>query len=189
MEHKSPYPDWVNKHRKPGTEIRKMKDRYYVYEVSSFYDKEKKRARKKTGKYLGVITEYDGFKEAISMKVPKSSVTVNISRLSTKEYGMSAFIQQHCTKMIDGLKLHFPEQWQLILVALYCRLTHTSPMKNMAYYFKRSFLSEEFVITINASKISSLLKEIGKDRTPVTDYMHQQAKIPKQFWNPIFDYQ
>ena len=181
MERKSPYPDWVNKHRQPGTEIRKMKDKYYVYEVSSFYDKEKKRAKKKTGKYLGVITEGEGFKEATSIKVSKSSLAVNASRLSTKEYGMSAFLQQHCKKMMDGLKIHFPEQWQLILVALYCRLVHTSPMKNMAYYFKRSFLSEDFAITINASKVSALLKEIGKDRKPVTDYMHQQAAGDKFF--------
>jgi hypothetical protein len=42
-------------------------------------------------------------------------------------------------------------------------------MKNMAYYFKRSFLSEDFAITINANKIGTLLKEIGKDRKPITD--------------------
>jgi hypothetical protein len=181
MERKSPYPEWVNKCRKPGTEIRKMKDKYYVYEVSSFYDKEKKRARKKTGKYLGAITENGGFKEATSIKVPKSSVAVNISRLSTKEYGMVAFIQEYCGKMVEGLKTHFPGKWQFILVALYCRLLYASPMKNMAYYFKRSFFSEEFDITVNAKNISDLLKETGKDRKPITDYMYQQARGDKFF--------
>lgn len=181
MKRKSPYPDWVNKHRKPGTEIRKMKDNYYVYEVSAYYDKEKKRAKKKTGQYLGVITETGGFIETKNKKVPKSLVSVNLSRISTKEYGMGAFIQEHCKKMMDCLKIYFPEQWQFILVALYCRLLHTSPLKKMAYHFKCSFLSEEFDITINAKVISKLLREIGSDRKPITDYMYHLAAGDKFF--------
>lgn len=178
---KSPYPDWVNKHRKPGTEIRKIGNGYYLYEVSSFYDKVKRKGKKKTGKYMGVITESEGFKVADSVKVSKSSSMVNVSRLSTKEYGMSAFIQQHCSKMLEGLKIYFPDRWQYILVALYCRLVHTSPMKNMAYYYKRSFLSEQFDLTINAGKSSALLKEIGQDRKPITDYMYHQSEGDKFF--------
>ena len=46
MEKKtSPHPEWVKQHRKPGTEIRKFGNNYYVYEVKSFYDKEKKKSR------------------------------------------------------------------------------------------------------------------------------------------------
>ena len=182
MKQESIYPDWVNQFRKPGTEIRNLKGKYYVYEVTSFYDKEKKKPKKKTGRYLGTITENEGFKEAAFVKLPKSSASlVNLNRISTKEFGMVAFIQEHCKKMMDCLKVHFPDQWQFILVALYCRLLHTSPLKNMAYYFKRSMLSEELEITVNASVISRLLREIGKDREPITDYMYQLAEGDKFF--------
>ena len=59
------HPDWAVKFRRPGTELRRITEkRYCLYECSSVYDKEKKRARKITGKYLGSITEDGGFKES-----------------------------------------------------------------------------------------------------------------------------
>ena len=59
------HPDWAVKFRRPGTELRRITEkRYCLYECSSVYDKEKKRARKITGKYLGSITEEGGFKES-----------------------------------------------------------------------------------------------------------------------------
>ena len=54
------HPEWALKHKKPGTELRLMKGRYYLYEVSSKWNKEKKGAQKITGKILGRITE-NGF--------------------------------------------------------------------------------------------------------------------------------
>ena len=58
-------PDWAVKFRRPGTELRRVNEELYkLYECSSVYDKEKKRARKITGKYLGSITEAGGFKES-----------------------------------------------------------------------------------------------------------------------------
>ena len=59
------HPDWAVKFRRPGTELRRVNAALYkLYECSSVYDKEKKRARKITGKYLGSITESGGFKES-----------------------------------------------------------------------------------------------------------------------------
>ena len=51
------YPEWVEKQRRPGTNISCIRGKYYLYEASSVWDKEKGRARKVTGKYLGRITE------------------------------------------------------------------------------------------------------------------------------------
>jgi len=47
------YPEWVLKYKRKGTAIHKIRGRYYLYEVSSKWDKELKRARKITGRYLG----------------------------------------------------------------------------------------------------------------------------------------
>jgi len=51
------HPDWVMKHKAKGTEIRKFRNYYYLYKIRSEYDKEKKRAKKITEKFLGKITE------------------------------------------------------------------------------------------------------------------------------------
>ncbi len=61
MKTRNIHPEWALKHKKPGTELRLMKGRYYLYEVSSKWNKEKKRAQKITGKILGRITEDRGF--------------------------------------------------------------------------------------------------------------------------------
>jgi transposase len=172
---KSPYPDWLNKYRQPGTEIRKLKDKFYLYEVSSYYDKEKKKGRKKTGKYLGSITDAEGFVATKSMKVSRSYGGINIKNLSTREYGLSAFIQSYCKDIIDALKIYFPQQWEWMFVALYCRLLHTSPIKNMHYYYSKSFLSEQFNITVSANEMSQLIRDLGSDRKPLTDFMKYLA--------------
>ena len=43
-----PYPNWVLKHKRKGTEIRKIGNNFYLYKVTSVWDKERKRARKKS---------------------------------------------------------------------------------------------------------------------------------------------
>ena len=47
------YPEWVTAHRQKGTEIRHIKGQYYVYEVSSKWNPDKKRAQKITSAYSG----------------------------------------------------------------------------------------------------------------------------------------
>lgn len=49
-------PDWVRKYKATGIEIRVPCDRYYAYEMSSKWNRGKKRSDKVTGKYLGVVT-------------------------------------------------------------------------------------------------------------------------------------
>jgi len=168
---KSNFPDWVNKHRKQGTEIRKFGDRYYIYEVTGFYDKERKKSRKKTGRYLGTIHQTEGFIEAKTKRVPKSYKSVDVDKISTKEYGLVAFIRSFCSDIIDPLKDYFPQQWEWLLVALYCRLLNASPLKNMGYYYRRSFLSEELNVSVTPSVISQMLRDIGKNRIPTVEYL------------------
>ena len=100
----SPYPEWVLKFRKPGTEIRRKDGKFYVYKVSSVYDKEKKRARKITGAYLGKITEAEGFVRSDKVKVSKTLPIVNSKKLTTREYGMSTFIERYCNDIIGRVK-------------------------------------------------------------------------------------
>ena len=170
---KSPHPEWVIRYRKSGTEVRKFNNKYYLYAVKSFYDKEKKKSRKKTIGFLGTITEEDGLVEAKTKRVPKSYKSVDVKNISTKEYGLSRFILSVCANIIEPLKIYFPEQCEWILVALYCRLLHTSPLKNMGYYYKKSFLSQEMNVSVTPQSISRMLKDLGKDRTPITGYMRQ----------------
>ena len=54
-------PDWIQKYKEPRTEIRRINNGFYKYQVAFAYSKEKKRTEKKTVRLLGKITEQDGF--------------------------------------------------------------------------------------------------------------------------------
>jgi len=180
MENKtSNFPDWVNKYRKPGTEIRRFGNRFYIYEAKGFYDKERKKSRKKTGEYLGTIDQTAGFVEAKTKRVPKSYKGIDIDRISTKEYGLGAFIRSFCSDITEPLKDFFPLQWEWLIVALYCRLLNASPLKNMGYYYRRSFLSEELNVSVTPAAISQMLRDLGKNRIPIVDYMQHLSGCKK----------
>jgi hypothetical protein len=170
---KTTYPAWVLKYKNSGIEIRKFGNNYYVYEISSYYDAEKKVSKKRTGKYVGRITETEGLIHRKPIKEERHYQSPSTNTLSTKEYGLSSFIQSYCSDIIDPLKVHFPFQWEWMLVALYCRLNHSSPLKNMAYYFSKSYLSETLNIKVTPQIISLLIRELGSNRIPITAYMKQ----------------
>ena len=50
------YPEWVLKHKTLGTAIVRNKNNFYLYKISSKWNKDKGRAQKVTEKYLGKIT-------------------------------------------------------------------------------------------------------------------------------------
>lgn len=60
MEKLANHPQWALDQKRPGTELRWIRGKYYLYECLSFYDKEKKKTRKKTGAYLGMVTQDRG---------------------------------------------------------------------------------------------------------------------------------
>lgn len=134
------HPQWALKYKKPGTELRLMKGRYYLYEVSSKWNKEKKRAQKITGKILGRITEDGGFMPSGGRTHP----VLQLKELSTKSSGMGSFVESVVGDVLPALKKHFGGEAESIFCASLMRLTHQSPLKNMELHFKQDFLSEVF---------------------------------------------
>lgn len=54
------HPDWVLKHKIPNTEIRNIRGKFYLYQITSVWCPEKKRTKKKTLKQVGVIDQEFG---------------------------------------------------------------------------------------------------------------------------------
>ena len=77
------YPKWALKHKRKGTELRLIRGTYYLYEVSSRWNPEKKRAQKITGRLLGKITK-EGFiqspKYALAQRPIQSVVVKELFR-------------------------------------------------------------------------------------------------------------
>jgi hypothetical protein len=169
---KSPHPGWALKCRKPGTELRKINNRYYLYEVTSKWDPKKKRSRKVTGKIIGSITEKEGLipseKRSLREKVMKP---IEIKSVSTKEYGASHFLIEEGSAMVDALEKVFPRKGKLIFSIAFIRLMYQSPIKNMGIYANESFIGDFCACRIDDKLVSQLLRNIGSDRSPLTDYM------------------
>lgn len=175
-------PDWAVKFRRPGTELRRVNDALYkLYECSSVYDKEKKRARKITGKYLGSITEAGGFKESRKrimereieeLKSGKPAEVTEPRIGEVKEYGLSDYILQEQKPCIDRLKTIFPEAWSRIVSLAYCRLRFQSPMRRVAGDFADSFLSYKIGTRgLSANTLSGFLHDLGTHRDKITEFM------------------
>ena len=54
------HPDWALKHKTKGTELRNIRGKYYLYQITSKWDKELKKNKKITLGQIGVITEEHG---------------------------------------------------------------------------------------------------------------------------------
>jgi len=161
------HPDWALKHKRKGTELRLIRGTYYLYEVSSRWNPEKRRAQKITGRLLGKITK-EGFiqspKYALAQKAPVVSVVV-------KEYGASHFLWQLMSDITAELQDIFPSCWREILIVACMRLLYHAPMKNMDFHFRHSYLSVLYPdISLSDKKVSSLFRILGNWREKISAF-------------------
>lgn len=167
------HPEWALKHKKPGTELRLINERYYLYEVSSKWNKEKKRAQKITGKILGRITEDKGFTESGS----KAQASIEFKELSAKTSGIGSFVESVAIDVLPALKRHFGGEAESIYCASLMRLVHQSPLKNMELYFRHDFLSEIFPnVSLSDKKMTSLLRSVGENREKINAFFKEFSK-------------
>ncbi|MEM4089844.1 MAG: hypothetical protein QXQ46_03700 [Thermoplasmatales archaeon] len=102
--------DWVKvmaaelKKKYGSIEVKRNGNSYYLYKVSSVYDREKKRARKVSGEHLGKLTRN-------GLNPKRRIVSSNIF-----EYGNARFLWNYMQEFVDGLKefslIHGRRSWR-----------------------------------------------------------------------------
>lgn len=166
---KASHPAWALASKRRGTELRLLKGTYYLYEVSSKWDKDKKRSVKKTGKLLGKITEEDGFVESDKARLRKQQS--QIERVQVKEYGVTLLIDSVFKDIVSALEKFFPDKWKDIVCLSYGRLLYQSPLKNMAFHYANSYLSEQYPdVDLSAKRLSGFLRELGQNRAQIVEF-------------------
>ena len=136
-------PDWIQKHKEPHTEIKRIKNGFYKYEVAFVYNKEKKRTEKKTIRLLGKITEKDGF-------VPSSKDTLRrmseeLPQVDIKTFGVYNLFSDLMKEEIASLKEAFgDEQAERLLSFAMMRWAYQTPIKRAPNYHSHDFCSEEW---------------------------------------------
>jgi hypothetical protein len=178
MSIKSPHPSWATQHRKAGTELRFINNKYYLYAVSSKWDADRKRSVKITGKIIGRITEQDGLID--SHKAHLRKVAANpFSDVKPKqvEYGASVFILDLAKEWLTQLQHFFPNDYIQIFSIAFIRLVYQPAICNMPLQYNHSFLKEHFGnISLTDKHIASLLRKVGQDRQAIVNMMKQFIK-------------
>lgn len=189
------HPHWALQFRRPGTELRKIHNNYYLYEYQNVYDANKKRYKKVTGQLLGSIKEKYGFvpspkyllkqqsqgqeEQNHNLKQAKTDHKANIQVGSNVEYGVSKYFLEHFQALAKQVQNIFGNTWQYILMLVYCRLLEQAPIKNMPHLMEQSWLKQAWQVPgLHAKAISALLKDIGKNRDKTVAYM--QAAMGKE---------
>jgi hypothetical protein len=169
MKKKSLHPEWALACKRKGAELRLLNGRYYLYQVTSKWNPEKKRSVKITGKLLGKVTEKDGFVESEKARLRRQQIC--IERIQVKEYGITAAIEHLFTDTVSALKKFFPDRWQQLVSLAYGRLIYQSPLKNMSFHFSHSYLSEQYSgVDLSARSLSYFLRELGEDRNRIVEF-------------------
>jgi hypothetical protein len=172
------YPDWVLRHKTAGTNISRIKGKYYLYAVSSVWNKEKGRAQKVTNEYLGRITE-DG------LIPPKKKRPLTPVSITVKEYGASKFLSDVGQDIFEKLAEVFPGRAEKIFSIAAIRAMHHCPFKRVEFFYGQSYLSEIYgKINLSNTSLTSFLRETGSDREKITEFLNHFASGSKHL---IFD--
>lgn len=170
----SPHPEWARRHVRPGTELRRINGRYYLYEVRCVYDAKRKKGKKVTGKILGSVTEA-GFVESpkrrLARSAEKTAVLPNAS-VSQLEYGLSFYFETAFAPFRERLQTAFPGIWRELIAMAYCRLAWQAPIKNIPYRVGRSWLGKSLCLDgVGEKRYSAVLREAGIQRGQAVKYM------------------
>lgn len=169
---KTQHPQWALDAKKPGTELRLIRGKYYLYGYKTVYDKAKKGPRKITGKLIGRITEQDGLIPSGKRKLEQSLKLKNISSPVCKEFGVASFVDQRFKYFVYALQSAFPDNWKSIIEIAYCRLVYHCPLKNIPFRLEQSYLPELLGVAPLAEKaVSKVLNTIGGLHSSQLQYM------------------
>ena len=177
------HPDWVLRHKKPGTEIRLIKGHYYLYEITSKWNSDKKRPVKKTIGILGKITE-SGFVESDKHRLKTQKFVVK--KVWQREFGFTHFMQTNLHDTLKHLEEQFPDCWQTIIALSFGRFVYQSPLKNMDFRFRHSFLSELYPdIVLDRDHLTTFMRYLGEEREAINNYFNAFWKNDKR--SVLFD--
>jgi len=150
-------PDWVQKYKTKGVEIRKRGKRYHAYRITSKWNPKKKRSQKITLEYLGVVTP--------------SGITKPRKRGFLKgdyEYGHINFMWKLTKEsgLLSAIKECYPYKWEEIISFAFLRLIQPLPLKSIHHLYDKTYLSKLFQNTAMSPKaLSGLLLYLGENFT------------------------
>jgi len=89
-----------------------------------------------------------------------------------KEFGASFTLSTLCSDIVETVKRHFPYEGKELLVFSAMRFFHSSPMKNVKFYYIDSHFSDLLPdASCSPKMLSELLSSIGRKRGKVVEFL------------------
>ncbi|MCY1150826.1 MAG: hypothetical protein PQJ49_05435 [Sphaerochaetaceae bacterium] len=165
MEIKHNRPAWVLNFKKPiGTEIKYINGHWYLYERSSIWDSEKGKAKKKSGKLIGTITE-----NGLILKKEKQ----NVEAISCFEFGASTFLFDHSSDLRERLETYYSDFWKPIYALVLMKVKENCCLSEFRILYEVSFLK------FKIGKLTNQKIDIKK----AIIYLAEQIEILENFFN------
>jgi transposase len=161
------FPEWVEKQKKRGYEIKCIRGQYYMYKLKSKWDPERKKARKVSGEYIGKVTP-----EGITPKKKRIAVDAPVYAL---EYGASTFVLSQAGDLLDALKIHFGAGiGDKIFTAAVLRLISPCPFSSISNRYETSWMSKVLPgLALSPSSVTGLLDFVGGNRKACAAFMRE----------------
>lgn len=145
----------------------KRNGKFYLYEATSYWDKEKKQSRQKR-KYIGRDPEDK-----------KSEIKLNPTEISTKNYGI-IFLLEHISKKLglqDILKKMFPSDFNEILSLAYFDICASQPSYMFPYWHDEHHITG--TKKLSSSAVSALQRELGVNDAIRIEFINQWIEAVK----------
>ncbi len=129
---------------------KKFGNKEYAYEVTSYWDPEKKKPRQKT-KYLGVVVDKE-------KKIFKKKSRERKEKLIL-DFGDTYFLNQFINRVtfFENLKK------EMFLPLIFYRLCYPSAMRYARMWYEGNIVRKFFDVDISSQRISEFLEEIGDE--------------------------
>ncbi|MBW8036597.1 MAG: hypothetical protein FVQ79_13475, partial [Planctomycetes bacterium] len=147
----------------------------YLYEVTAYWDKEKKQPRQKR--------TFIGKKDPVTGEIiPKKQ-----KRCLSFEYGPIYFL----TEIVETLELHellldvFPSIGREVLLAACFRVADQKPFYLCEKWLDRTYLTTS--CDLSSQRLSELVQEVGEDEKAVFSFLHRWASQQRNNQFIVFD--
>ena len=175
----SKIPPEIARHRKPGTQIKCIRGKYYLQRVTSRWDKEAKRVRKVVLEHLGMVTP-EGL-------VPKKTRRVAASFVPySKEFGATWAAMELTQDIRATLTKHFPEDADWLYAVALLRCIRQCANVYIGHFYDTSFLSERMPgLHLSSQNLSNRMTALGYRRRQMVAFMREF--VPSKDWFVLVD--
>lgn len=158
-------PEWAEKQKKRGYEIKYIHGNYYMYERKSVWDPKRAKAKKVTGAYVGKVTP-DGI-------VSKKTRNTQNTPVFSVEYGAVSFLTGLSGDLLPALCERFSDDTaRRLWVIAALRLIAPCPLNRIVSRYESSWISRALPgLALSPASISRLLDYVGANRAECTAFM------------------